>query len=352
MLSLAKRHARQHHVPTPRVAPALMYVHDPDDQSLLPYDSDAFDPRAPQKPRPAVLGDAPFAYIGKGLTLDQFENYISTYDFGKVKPDYIIFHHTANPDASWAPIGNDPRTKWDRGEAGASLESLRVKRLGQIAGLRNYYASLGWSAGPHLFIDDRFIWLFSPMNTVGVHAKWGNSFRAHTLLHYSVGIEVVGYYERVQWPAALQTRLAIAPEYMYPVNKPGMKIVKGEQVCARPELLRFGGLSSHRDYNKPECPGSAITEAFYTSVVKGAPASPSPVSLPPVDKFARWGDVGRPIGAAVDFSIPKAWLVNQKLGACVVPEHTSDSQQYAVAEFEHGIIVYYVARREAEVRLF
>lgn len=76
-----------------------------------------------------------------------------------------------------------------------------------------------------------------------------------------------------------------------------------------------------------------------------------PVSLP-TDKFARWGSIGKPSGGAVDFAIPKAWLVNQALGACVVPEHTSDSKQYAIAEFERGIIIYYVARGAALVEMF
>lgn len=267
-----------------------MAIHDPDNDTPLPYDADAFDPKAPQKPRSAVLSDG-FAYIGRGLSLEQFQAYVASYDFGKVPPDSVCFHHTANPDATYAPIGNDTKTKWDRGEFGESDLAVYNKRLRQLDALRNYYASLGWACGPHIFIDDRYIWLFSPMNQVGIHAKWGNSFKAHGALHYSVGIEVIGYYERVVWPPAVQrlvggavralmTRLAMAPEYMYAgAQKPGMKVVNGEQVCANPALLRYGGLSSHRDFNKPQCPGSAITEAFYTSVVKGA-ASPPPVSLP------------------------------------------------------------------------
>jgi hypothetical protein len=35
-----------------------------DQLPILPYDDDAYDPAAPQKPRPATLGDAGFAYIG------------------------------------------------------------------------------------------------------------------------------------------------------------------------------------------------------------------------------------------------------------------------------------------------
>jgi hypothetical protein len=265
-----------------------MPIHDPDDTTLLPFDVDAHDPRAPQKPRPAVLGAAPaFAYDGRGMHLDQFEAYVQTYDFGKIPPDFVVFHHTAIPDASWAPIGSDPRTKWDRGEAGQGDDAIRIKRKGQVDRLRNYYRdTLRWSAGPHLVIDDRFIWLFTPMYDVGIHAKWGNSFRAFQKLHYSIGIEVIGYYEHVRWPAAvqhlvggavrsLQKRLGtFTLEYIYAnAPKPGMKVanVNGvpTQVCAMPGWLKAGGLSSHRDYNKPQCPGAAITEDFYVKVCQG-----------------------------------------------------------------------------------
>jgi len=344
-------------------------IHDPADNALLPYDVDAFDPKAPQKLRPAALRasfasiGADFAYIGTGMALDQFEQYVASYDFGTVPPDYVVFHHTANPDASWAPIGADPATKWDRNERDLDASAILTKRQRQLNGVQQYYASLGWPCGPHLFIDDRFIWLFSPMNAVGIHAKWGNSYRAMSRLHYSVGIEVVGYYERVQWPApvarlvggavrALQTRLALSSEYMYPINKPGMLVVNGEQVCANPSRLRYGGLSSHRDYNKPECPGSAITEAFYTSVVRGADSPPPPTLPPPADPFARWGSVGTPTGAATGFAVPRAWLVNKALGQCVVPETYAASGAYSVTEFERGLIMYLKARNTTVVEMF
>lgn len=336
-------------------------AHDPFDDSLLPYDLDAFDPKAPQKPRSAaraaVLSAAAFVYDGRGLTLDQFQAYVNTYDFGTVPPDHVVFHHTANPDASWAPLSADPKTKWDRNEAGMSDSQIRVKRERQLDAIKNYYVSLDWNAGPHLFVDDRFIWIFTPMNTVGIHAKWGNSFRSFQKLHYSIGIEVIGYYGNRVWPPAvarlvggavraLQARLQtfqLRSMYLDPPSKPGMKIVNGQQVCAHPERLAFGGLASHRDYNKPECPGTAITEAFYLSVVQLDGV---------VDEFARWGPIGKPTGAATGFAVPRAWLVNKKLGACVIPETYSPSEKYSVTEFQAGIITYLKARNTTIVEMF
>jgi hypothetical protein len=57
-------------------------------------------------------------------------------------------------------------------------------------GLERYYRNeKGWSAGPHLFVDDQpaGIWVFTPLTTPGVHAK---SFNGRSL-----GLEMLGNYD-------------------------------------------------------------------------------------------------------------------------------------------------------------
>lgn len=231
-----------------------------------------------------------FAYVGQAFTPDEFRAYVATYDFGSVPPDYIVLHHTAIPATSWAPSGA-PAAFWDAGEAGMRAAQVKAKRLATMNGVKNYYQNtLGWDAGPHLWIDDQYIYAMTPMYDVGIHAMWGNSFTTRGRLHYSIGIEVVGCYTNVQWPPAVQANVRAAVQtlqqrlgtfsldYMYadPASKPGRAIdSKGNYYCPHPERLRFGGISSHRDYNKPECPGNAITEDFYMSVLRG-PAAPQP----------------------------------------------------------------------------
>lgn len=233
-----------------------------------------------------------FAYIGKALTPAEFAQYVASYDFGPIPPDYIVLHHTAIPATSWAPSG-DPDDFWDEGDAQRSLSEMKTHRLNRLAGVKNYYQnSLGWDAGPHLWIDDTYIYLMTPMYDIGIHAMWGNSFHQNGKLHYSIGIEVVGNYTKAQWPPAVQANVRAAVQtlqqrlvtftldYMYadPASKPGRatKRVNGAIVeyCPHPERLRFGGLSSHRDYNKLACPGDAITEDFYLSVIRGTQAVP------------------------------------------------------------------------------
>lgn len=238
-----------------------------DDTPLLPFDDDNFDAAAPQKAGQALLGDQPFAYIGQALDIAGFAAYVASYRFGTIPPEYVVLHHTANPDASWAPLSSNPGTKWDRGETGMNVPQIRIKRQGQLDAIQRYYASLGWSAGPHLFIDERWIWLMTPMYDVGIHAKSGNSYRDRSsTLHYSIGIEVVGYYEKQVWPAAVARNVGMAVAILR--RRLGTFALEYRPGPRNTPAAHLGSLSSHRDYNKLECPGAAITEAYYVSVAQ------------------------------------------------------------------------------------
>lgn len=224
--------------------------------NALPFD-DGADAITPQKPGAGVLS-AQFAYVGKGLTPAEFKQYVQAYTFGPIPPDYVVLHHTAIPSASWAR--NPSGAVWDAGEVGLSAEAIYIKRLAQLNALMRYYRDTrGWPAGPHLFIDDRWIWLFTPMADVGVHASQGNSYRdSGRRLHYSIGIEVIGYFEQLRWPAAVAQNVA------------------GAVVALKQQLRTFdyidkpwaGGVGSHRMYNKPQCPGSAIVPSYYLPLFK------------------------------------------------------------------------------------
>jgi N-acetylmuramoyl-L-alanine amidase len=72
----------------------------------------------------------------------------------------------------------------------------------------------------------------------------------------------------------------------------------------------------------------------------------------PPDPFTRWGHIGKPTGVAAGFAVPRAWLVNQKLGACVMAETYSPSGKYSVTEFESGIITYFKTRNTTVVEMF
>ena len=53
--------------------------------------------------------------------------------------------------------------------------------------LENFYQNVQkWSAGPHLFVADDLIWVFTPLNVSGVHSPSWNGI--------SWGVEMVGDY--------------------------------------------------------------------------------------------------------------------------------------------------------------
>lgn len=224
----------------------------------LPFDADA-DAITPQKPGAATLG-LTFKYIGRGLPLEAFRHYVRTYQFGTVPPDYVVLHHTAVPSASWAryPSG----AVWDDGEEKMSEAQIYAKRLHQLDNIMRYYRDqLEWTAGPHLFIDERWIWLFTPMYDVGIHAAQGNSYRDSAgKLHYSIGIEVVGYYEKVTWPLRVAANVAGAVAVL----------AKQLQTFGFVDKPWAGGIGSHRMYNKPSCPGAAIVPSYYMPILQRA----------------------------------------------------------------------------------
>jgi hypothetical protein len=57
----------------------------------------------------------PFAYDGRPPDLASFQSFVQSYDFGTIRPDQLVLHNTANPDASWASLSTSPATWWDQG---------------------------------------------------------------------------------------------------------------------------------------------------------------------------------------------------------------------------------------------
>jgi hypothetical protein len=202
-----------------------------------------------------VLGGAArgnISYIGLGMSVAKFEEYVTSYDFGKYKPTFVVLHHTIMPDTQQARFLGGV---WDADDYSRSEPEVYAHRLKHLGAIKTYYETEhpDWPAGPHLFVDDRYVWLFSPMNAPGVHAMEGNG-RPRS---YSIGIEVVGYYEHVTWPEDVADNVR--------------RVVLALQAQLKTfELVHKkgpGGISAHRDYNKPECPGAKITTEYYMGVI-------------------------------------------------------------------------------------
>jgi hypothetical protein len=98
----------------------------------------------------------------------EFETYVAGLNLKSApwRGKFIVLHNTAVPSLAQRPQGLKPN---------------------HIDNLKSYYEGLGWSAGPHLFVDDHGIWAFSPLTKRGVHSpSWNKT---------SYGVEQLGNFQ-------------------------------------------------------------------------------------------------------------------------------------------------------------
>lgn len=195
--------------------------------------------------------------VGTKLSLEDFKKYVASYAFGSIKPTSLVVHHT------WSPT----KAQWQGAKS--------------VQGLKTYYEGKGWSAGPHLFVSEDGIWLFTPMKDVGIHAGEGNATwltplgrktqgfvkpLGGRLLDYSIGIEVVGDYDAEKWSGETY------------------KNAVGAIKCLMETLkLSTEGVLFHRDWPsaKKSCPGWAITKEWLGQQL----FPPAPVAKLPTGKL-------------------------------------------------------------------
>ena len=105
--------------------------------------------------------------VALSFSAESFENYCHSLTWNSWRPSFIVLHNTGTPTLAQRPTG-------------LSLQHIK--------NLESYYRDeKNWSAGPHLFIDDHQIWVFTPLTTSGVHSPSWNKL--------ALGFEMLGDYE-------------------------------------------------------------------------------------------------------------------------------------------------------------
>src|SRR5437868_12726973 len=105
--------------------------------------------------------------VAKRLSALDLDSYVRNLVFGQWRPSFVVVHNTSVPRITDRPNGfTDAHMR--------NLESF-------------YRDQQKWSAGPHAFVDQNGIWLFTPLTAPGVHSPSWN--------HSSWGIETLGDYE-------------------------------------------------------------------------------------------------------------------------------------------------------------
>jgi len=106
--------------------------------------------------------------IGQSFTPTSFADYCNTLHWTNWRPQFIVLHNTANPTLAQRPNGLSHQN---------------------ILDLEQFYKNVQkWSAGPHLFVDDRQIWVFTPLTVYGTHSPSWNTI--------SMGVEMLGDYAK------------------------------------------------------------------------------------------------------------------------------------------------------------
>src|SRR4051812_40342400 len=106
--------------------------------------------------------------VGLSCTQDGFDKYCHSLTWPAWRPSFIVLHNTSVPTL-------------DQRKDGFTKQ--------HILNLEAFYRDeQKWSAGPHLFVDDKQIWVFTPLTVSGVHSPSWNKL--------ALGVEMLGDYEK------------------------------------------------------------------------------------------------------------------------------------------------------------
>lgn len=171
-----------------------------------------------------------FSIIGQKVNVKKYlEQYASSMTWD---PDFVVLHNTASPTLAQRPSGFTSQ---------------------HMTNLQGYYSGMGWSGGPHFFVDQNAVWAFNPINKKGVHSpSWNSS---------AIGVEMLGNYETESFTsgsgakvrqntlnlmADLHTHFGFSPDTMK-IHKedpktdhecPGKNVIKADFVKAFSEMMK------------------------------------------------------------------------------------------------------------------
>jgi N-acetylmuramoyl-L-alanine amidase CwlA len=167
--------------------------------------------------------------VGVNYTAEEFDTYCHGLSWAAWRPNFVVLHNTASPTLSQRPNGFTKQ---------------------HILNLETYYRDvMKWSAGPHLFVDDKQIWVFTPLTMSGVHSPSYNKV--------ALGVEMLGDYDKDEFDSGR-----------------GLKVRKNA-VAAIATLSAILGLDPdtmklHKEdpQTTHACPGKKVSKAQFIEEVK------------------------------------------------------------------------------------
>jgi hypothetical protein len=165
---------------------------------------------------------------GKGFTKEDFTRYAQSVQFTNWRPQFVVLHNTYIPKlADWHQVPGSQR----------------------MQNLQSYYRDTQhWSAGPHLFVADDLIWVFTPLNKQGVHSPSWNAI--------SWGVELVGDYSVEAFSPEVQANATSALADLHALAGIDPNTLK---------LHREDPKTSHKN-----CPGGNVVKSAVCALVMAA----------------------------------------------------------------------------------
>lgn len=120
--------------------------------------------------------------VNRAFAPRQFADHVFSLTFRLWRPQFVVLHNTGVPTLE----------QWHKGPPSPQQRILNLEHF--------YRDTQGWSAGPHLFVANDFIWAFTPLTTSGVHSPSWNAV--------SWGIEMIGDYDREDFSRGLGAGVA------------------------------------------------------------------------------------------------------------------------------------------------
>lgn len=189
--------------------------------------------------------------IGLSLSKQEFDDWLALWPMPPTawKPRGLTLHHTAAPSLAQRPGG---------------LTAQHIQNL------QAYYRDeKGWSCGPHLFVDQQKVHLFSPMGAMGTHARSFNSTH--------IGLEMLGDYDsEAVHPGVWDISVHVAARLMQKFRWAGVS--EPVLLSPTPPSPRRNGVGTkttvmnfHRDDPKTSktCPGMRVAKSAWWSAIEG-----------------------------------------------------------------------------------
>ena len=167
--------------------------------------------------------------VGTSFSADDFDSFCHSLHWTAWRPSFIVLHNTAVPSLAQRPKGLTKQ---------------------HILNLESFYRDTQkWSAGPHLFVDDKQIWVFTPLTLSGVHSPSWNKI--------ALGVEMLGDYATEKFDSG--RGLAVRRNAVAAVAS--LSAVLGLD----PDTMRL-----HKEDTKTthDCPGKNVDKAKFIQSVK------------------------------------------------------------------------------------